>query len=65
MLSDLFTGSAVFVIMKLGLTETSQYTKFFLLLEERQFIDWKKIILKAGDGGDGCVHFRRKKYRMI
>ncbi|XP_068693722.1 GTPase Obg-like isoform X2 [Montipora foliosa] len=30
--------------------------------KERQFIDWKKVVLKAGDGGNGCFHFRRKKF---
>lgn len=29
------------------------------------FIDWKKVILKAGDGGSGCVHFRKKKYSIF
>jgi GTP-binding protein len=27
-----------------------------------QFIDYVKIHVKAGDGGDGCVSFRREKY---
>lgn len=27
-----------------------------------QFIDEARIYLKAGDGGDGCVSFRREKY---
>ena len=26
------------------------------------FIDKAKIYIKAGDGGDGCVSFRREKY---
>ena len=45
-----------------------QYLRFKILFvdlllkqQERQFIDWKKVVLKAGDGGNGCVHFRRKK----
>ncbi|KXJ11313.1 GTPase Obg [Exaiptasia diaphana] len=29
--------------------------------KERQFIDWKKIVVKAGDGGDGNCHLKRKK----
>lgn len=32
------------------------------IFQERQFIDWKKVVLKAGDGGKGCFHFRRKKF---
>jgi len=27
-----------------------------------QFVDYVKIIVKAGDGGRGCVSFRREKY---
>jgi GTP-binding protein len=27
-----------------------------------QFIDYVKIFVKAGDGGRGCVSFRREKY---
>jgi len=26
------------------------------------FVDWAKVLLKAGDGGNGCVSFRREKY---
>ena len=26
------------------------------------FIDEAKILVKAGDGGDGCISFRREKY---
>ena len=26
------------------------------------FVDWAKVYLKAGRGGDGCVSFRREKY---
>lgn len=27
-----------------------------------QFVDWVKVHVKAGDGGRGCVSFRREKY---
>ena len=27
-----------------------------------QFVDYTKIYVKAGDGGRGCVAFRREKY---
>ncbi|GAB4536107.1 MAG: hypothetical protein Fur0020_03940 [Thermodesulfovibrionia bacterium] len=27
-----------------------------------QFVDWVKIHVKAGDGGRGCVSFRRERY---
>src|SRR3990172_3230769 len=27
-----------------------------------QFIDYTKIFVKSGDGGKGCVSFRREKY---
>ena len=26
------------------------------------FVDYAKIHLKAGDGGNGCISFRREKY---
>ena len=29
---------------------------------QNDFIDFAKIYLKAGDGGDGCMSFRREKY---
>ena len=28
-------------------------------LQDRQFIDWKRVVVKGGNGGDGCVTFRR------
>jgi GTP-binding protein len=27
-----------------------------------QFVDWVKVYVKAGDGGRGCISFRREKY---
>jgi GTP-binding protein len=27
-----------------------------------RFLDEAKIYVKAGDGGDGCISFRREKY---
>ena len=27
-----------------------------------QFVDKAKIIIKAGDGGDGCASFHREKF---
>lgn len=27
-----------------------------------KFIDEAKIFVKSGDGGDGCLSFRREKY---
>ena len=27
-----------------------------------KFIDEAKIFIKSGDGGDGCLSFRREKY---
>ena len=29
-----------------------------------QFVDKAKIVIKAGDGGDGCASFHREKYVM-
>ena len=29
-----------------------------------QFVDKAKIIIKAGDGGDGCASFHREKFVM-
>ena len=26
------------------------------------FLDFAKIFIKSGDGGNGCVSFRREKY---
>lgn len=33
-----------------------------LRLATNMFIDEAKILVKAGDGGDGCISFRREKY---
>ncbi len=30
--------------------------------EKIMFIDYTKIIIKSGDGGNGAVTFRREKY---
>jgi len=38
----------------------------FLLLNQTVFVDEvKKVHLKAGDGGNGCVSFRREKYEPM
>lgn len=35
---------------------------FFILIQENMFIDRAQIWIKAGDGGHGCVSFRREKF---
>ncbi|XP_001638477.2 GTPase Obg isoform X1 [Nematostella vectensis] len=30
---------------------------------DRKFIDWKKVIVKAGDGGNGLTHFKRLRFQ--
>ena len=56
-----------------GLSEKQKYKKdkdddFFLRpqiiiqKESRMFTDYTKIIIKAGDGGNGATSFRREKY---
>src|SRR5579885_969762 len=37
-------------------------TRLRVLKEPMQFYDRAKIFVKAGDGGNGSVHFRREKY---
>src|SRR6516165_381061 len=34
----------------------------FLCLASSMFIDEVRILVKAGDGGNGCLAFRREKY---
>ena len=35
---------------------------FYILSIESMFVDEAKIYVKAGDGGSGCLSFRREKY---
>lgn len=48
------------MLLPLNFDNNSFYFNFF---QKRQFIDWKKVILKAGNGGNGCLHFKRQKYQ--
>src|SRR4030066_2459564 len=38
------------------------YHPFFIFRYESMFIDQAQIWVKAGDGGHGCVSFRREKF---
>ncbi|MBN77433.1 MAG: GTPase ObgE, partial [Verrucomicrobiaceae bacterium] len=31
-------------------------------MKKRQFVDHVRVLARAGDGGNGIVHFRREKY---
>ena len=33
-----------------------------LVIPSLQFLDEARILVKAGDGGNGCLAFRREKY---
>ncbi len=35
---------------------------FYILSIESMFVDEAKIYIKAGDGGSGCLSFRRETY---
>ena len=34
-------------------------------LKKRQFVDHLRVYARAGDGGNGVIHFRREKYVPI
>jgi GTP-binding protein len=38
------------------------YSVFYIDRSDKMFIDTAKIFIKSGDGGNGCVSFRREKY---
>jgi hypothetical protein len=34
----------------------------YILEENKMFVDYAKIVIKSGDGGNGAATFRREKY---
>ena len=53
----------VFVPLRGGGSALALFLSFFYNFlrfhQKRRFIDWKKIKVSAGNGGNGCVSFRR------